>query len=365
MKKFFYPLLLLTAMTFTFTSCDDDDDDFAVCPADSPFACGTFVLNEGNMSDGNGTLTFIGNDGSVVDSAYYKVNGTFLGNASEDLWIEDGKVYIISQNGAVNGGDGLLVVADAKTLKKQAAYNAELAEISRQWPSHIAVEDHKAYIRANDGIHLFDLNTHQLKFIAGTEGAAKNRMVEIDDEIYAIAGNKILVINGDVVVRTIQMEGQISGILETEDDRLWVACTTTPAQICLVNAKQGTIAAKHEITESGVGAGWGSTPGISAKGDYIYFSDATTKIYRHIFSENKTELMVDVADHVENANIVYNTLGVHPVTGEVFFNTIKGYGMDYLTNDITVFNFNQQEAPVANYKNHTAFPAGFFFTQGF
>ena len=366
MKKFFYPLLLLTAMAFTFTSCsDDDDDDFAVCPTDSPFACGTFVLNEGNMSDGNGTLTFIGNDGVVLDSAYYKVNGTFLGNASEDLWIEDDMLYVISQNGAINGGDGMLVVADAKTLKKQVAFNEELAELGSQWPSHIAVDDNLAYIRANNGISLFNLSTHELKFIEGTEGAAKNRMVEINDEIYAIAGDKILVMNGGVLTRSIQMEGKISGILETDDDNLWVACTTTPAQICLVNAKQGTVMDKHEITESGVSGGWGSTPSISAKGDYIYFSNATTKIYRHIFSENKTELMADVADYIENAKVVYNNLGVHPQTGEVYFNTIKGYGTDYLTNDISVFNFSKQQAPVANYKNHTAFPAGFFFTQSF
>ena len=60
---------------------------------------GVFVLNEGNMTSENGFLTFISSKGEVTDSAYYKANGSSLGNVTQSLFIADKKMYIISQNG--------------------------------------------------------------------------------------------------------------------------------------------------------------------------------------------------------------------------------------------------------------------------
>lgn len=38
---------------------------------------------------------------------------------------------------------------------------------------------------------------------------------------------------------------------------------------------------------------------------------------------------------MEDAGIYYNSLGVDPVSGEVYFATLKGYA-DYKTNDIAI-----------------------------
>jgi hypothetical protein len=114
-----------------------------------------------------------------------------------------------------------------------------------------------------------------------------------------------------------------------------------------------------------VSAGFAATPGITAKGDTLYFSGAGTKIYRHIFSMGSTAFMVNAKTMVENANIVYNNIAVHPLTGEVYLNTIKGYGWDFLVNNISVFNFSNKATLSANYKNYTNFPAGIFFTYSF
>ena len=85
-----------------------------------------------------------------------------------------------------------------------------------------------------------------------------------------------------------------------------------------------------------------------------------------MFSTGETTLMVDAKEMVENVGIVYNTVAVHPETGEVYFNTIKGYGQDYLINNISVFRFDSDEARLeVNYENYTRFPAGTFFTYNF
>lgn len=325
---------------------------------------GTFILNEGNMTSENGSLIFISPKGVVTDSAFFKVNKTPLGNVTQDLFIANNKIYIIAQNGNRMGGD-MLVVANAETLVKEAAFNEELDK-TLSWPTHIAVVGtNNVYIRDNKGVYLFNTDTKALKFVEGTEGADKNRMAVVGNKVFVPAGDKVFAIQGEKV-DVIKMAGNVSGVLKASDGNLWISCTTKPAQIAKVNPSNYAIIKSNEIAEAKVGAGWGATPGISAIGDTLYFSNASTKIYRHIFTTGKTDFMVDVKDKIENAGIVYNNLAVHPKTGQVFFNTIKGYGWDFLINDISVWKFGDT-APVlkADYKNHTHFPAGIFFTDSF
>lgn len=123
---------------------------------------------------------------------------------------------------------------------------------------------------------------------------------------------------------------------------------------------------KHTLTAGGVASGWGATPGITAKGDEIYFCNNSSTIYRHTFSSNTTETLGDVKSNIANWGMIYNMPAVHPVTGEYYYNTILGYGWSFLTNDISVYDLGSGTPKmVADYRNYTHFPAGIFFTAGF
>lgn len=335
-----------------------------VCAVDYSDPDGTFVLNEGNMSSEDGSIIYIAPTGKVIDRAYWRMNGTTLGNTTQDLFIAGDKMYVIAQNGNRDGGDGTLVVADAGTLKRTAAYNDELSGLS--WPTHIAVVGKTAYIRDNKGVSAFDLDTKALTFVEGTTGALKNRMAVVGDKVFVPASKSVLAIRNGAVVQTVAFTGAVSGVVKSDDGNLWVSCTTSPAQISKVSAADYSIVQTNTLGDQKVGAGWGASPAISAKGDEIYFSNATSKICRHTFSTNQTEYLTDVKDHISNVGVVYNNLAVHPRTGEVYFNSIKGYGLDFLTNDITVFDFSAAIPLLKHdYKDYTHFPAGFFFTAGF
>ncbi|RPD39467.1 DUF5074 domain-containing protein [Chitinophaga barathri] len=333
---------------------------------------GTFVLNEGNMTTENGTLTFISPRGVVTDSAYFKANGTELGNTTQDLYIHNNRVYIISQNGKTNAvgnsfnNDGLLVVANAETLKKVAAYNDELAALS--WPTHVAVlNEENVIIRDNNGLSRFNTVTKALTFIKGSEYADKLTMAVSNNKVFASAGSKVYVVelNKDTITYALNMKASVSGVVKASDGNIWVSTTGSPNKISKINYRDYSVIKANDIAIGSLSAGWGATSGITAKGDTLYFSGAGTKIYRHIFSMGSTEFMVDAKTMVENANIVYNNIAVHPVTGEVYLNTIKGYGMDFLKNSIAVFNFNNGTTVSANYKDYTNFPAGIFFTYSY
>ena len=268
--------------------------------------------------------------------------------------------------------DGLLIVANSETLQKVASYTDELSNLS--WPSHVAVldEDH-IFIRDNNGVNRFSSSTEELKLISNTRGAAKNRMVVTNDKVFFYVGKNLRVIerNSDDVSITIDMGATISGIEKSKDGNVWVATTGSPGKISKVNSSDYTIIRSNEISIGTVAGGMFATPSITTKGDTIYYGGSSLNIYRHIFSTGESKEMINKAELqnlVADAKMVYNSMAVHPVTGKVYLNTIKGYGWDFMVNNISVFDFDNAEASSVldtNYTNYTSFPAGIFFPYNF
>lgn len=358
------------AVTLTAKNADGEVKSTINLKVFGKFRDGTFILNEGSAFQENSSLSFISPKGIITDSVYFKVNGTELGNVSQDLFIGGGKIYFIAQNGKSDLGnhpnDGKLIIADAETLKKEAAFDEELSILS--WPTHIAVLGNEAFIRDNNGIYSFNTSTKKIQLIENTDGALKNRMAVAENKIFVPAKKSILVLEAgkQEISHKIELDATVSGVIKTSDNNIYVSTTGTPNKIIKINTKDYSVIKENEITEGKVGSGWGASPGISAKGDTIYYGNTSTKIYRHIFSTGISEYMIDAKDYVEDTGMAYNNLAVHPITGEVYQTTIKGYGMNFLINNISVFNLSQSKPKLAvNYKNHTHFPAGIFFTHDF
>lgn len=327
---------------------------------------GTFILNEGYNAASTSTLIFISPKGNIIDSAYYKANGTLLSLNSQDLCIANQKMYIISQK---NEEADQLVVANAETLKKVAGYKTEL-EGKVSSPTHIAVlGDDDIYLRDNDGIQLFHPSTGTVSLIEGSERARKNTMAVVDGKLFASVDKKVVVIEKgkSAVSGSIEFDAPVRGVVKSSDGNLWVSTST--GKISKVDVKDYTILKTNELPAEAVAtqsASFAATPCITAKGDTLYMSGTATKIYRHIFSLNQTELMVDASTLVENSNTVYNTIAVNPLSGEVYLNTVKGWGDSRLVNHISVFDFSGTEPKLsANYEGYTNYPAGTFFTYNF
>lgn len=328
---------------------------------------GTFVLSEGSMPrDEAGLLTFIDEKGRVTEDAYGKENGGELGKACQDIFIHNRKMYIVAQNGGNDGG--FLTVLNAETLKQEKAYQEELSSLSL--PTHVAVlGDDEIYLRDNSGIHVFHPSTGETATIEGTSRARKNTMAVAQGKVFAAVGKNVVVIEqgASAVSQTIAFTGTVSGVIKSSDGNLWVS--TNDKKISKVDAATGDIMQTNDLGDIPSGviySNWAAAPNITAKGDTLYMSGVTTTIYRHIFSTGETTLMVDAKEYVEDCGIVYNTCAVHPLTGEVVLNSIKGYDPDYLTNHITFFDFSGDTPSVsADYAGYTRYPAGTFFTYNF
>lgn len=327
---------------------------------------GTFVLSENSS-----LLTFISPEGRVTGDAYTDVNGTKLGSVNQDIFIYNHKMYIVSQNG---GNDGYLVITNAETLKKEKGFQDELKG-KVTMPTHVAVlGDDDIYLNDQSargkGVKLFHPSTGEVTTIEGTSKTLKKTMAVANGKLFVAADNQLLVIEKgkNAITTSIEFEKRISGVIKSSDKNVWVA--DEGGNISKVDAQSFAILQTNELSDEGakkaIGSSVAASPSITAKGDTLYMSGLSSKIYRHIFSTEETKLMVDAKDYVENVGIIYNTCAVHPLSGEVYLNSIKGYGLDYLINNISVFDFSGNEPKLsANYKDYTAFPAGTFFTYNF
>ena len=340
---------------------------------------GTFVLNEGNMTTENGSLTYITPEGYVIADAYKAVNGTELGNVAQDMAFCNGKIYVIAQNGDLNAvgtkfeNDGMLVVMDAKTLKKEAALSkTELADLD--WPTHIAVlDDQHIYIRDNAMVRRLDLTTKTLHPVSGTNNAPKSQFLVIGGKVYTYKGGALpglVEISADndaakSILFPFKLTYQINSVLgmkAADNGEFWVMGfgfgKTFIGKFDPTTKKmtQKLIGVKPFVGASGVT--------FANKGNKLYYADGTT-IYCLNFDaaegEEAESVVTDLNNIDVNAGMLYNGISAHPVTGLVYINTIKGFAQ-FTQNQIWAFDFDANaEEPVAKYENYTHFPAGFFF----
>lgn len=348
---------------------------------------GALVLNEGNMTSENGSLLYITPEGYMINNAYKRVNGTELGNVPQDMYRYDGKLYIISQNGNGNAtgaefeNDGMLIVADARSLKKSRNFLKE--EFSQlDWPTHIAVIDEQhIYIRDNRGVWRLNMEDLSLTFIEGTESAPKAPFAVVGGKVYTYY-NRSFNMTGlleitpgndratDISVPFYSLYG-ITGIAPADNDCLWIMSSKFGGEISmnLYDPSAGNDGKLKRNYISELPSEGSSGRSFTAQGNTIYYASGTA-IYRLVFNPDaktgskdpQDEMLVDLSYLDDNAAILYNGLGVNPTTGYVYANTLKGVGPFYTTNQIWVFNFSDNvNAPLFKFENYTRFPAGFFF----
>lgn len=330
---------------------------------------GTFVLNEGNMTSESGSLIFIDKDGNIFDDVYQEENGISLGSVAQDLFISDNKIYIVTQNGR---NDGFISVANAETMKRIDSYT----NLPLSWSSHIAVISDSVFVRDNKGVHRISPITKSSMLIKGTKGAEKTRMAVVDDKLYVAAKKNVLIIDNksDSIVGNIEFPFNVHAISKSADNKLFVSITgnqiasaARATKIVKINPSDDKIIQENELTLDG--AQFQRNANLSAKGDTLYIQGAGTSLLRHVFTTNETVEMCKIMEYADDAGMYYNAPAVHPTTGEVYANTIKGFGMSYLINNITVLDFSRKmengKYVVRNYKDHTRFPAGIYFTANY
>lgn len=222
-------------------------------PLADSYQNGTFWLNEDWFGHSNGSINYIADNGEMKYHVYESQNKYESFGCTSQYGIIHGDKLIVMSKQATDGGDprkggGRVVVADAKTLKKLAAFDYIGADTDGDGNGDgdgracVGVSENKVYLGSTAGIQVLDTRTLTLGGMVDGIASGENKyngqigdMVAIGKYAFAIqqgVGVYVIDIATDKVVKTFPVEsndasgmGYPQGITVTADGNVWVATT--------------------------------------------------------------------------------------------------------------------------------------------
>ena len=227
------------AKTFTVKVVEQDRT-----PLENGYTDGTLVLNEEWYGHTNGGMNYITPEGEMMYQVYERENpGMSFGCTSQYATIWADKLIAISKQ-AVDAGDplpggGRVVVADAKTLKRQGSINDLMfgdETKSADGRAVVGATPDKVYVGTSNGIYIVDINeikvTGKITTFdeSGSTGADLysgqiGDMVHAGKYVFGIkqaTGAFAIDTETDQVIKTYP-ETTVQGITQSADGNVWVA----------------------------------------------------------------------------------------------------------------------------------------------
>ena len=228
MKKNVFWLGLALCAGFVMTSCDDDDDlgnggvkDLADDqPAAKVEAAGFYMVNEGHGKE-DGSVNYFKKSGAGYTATYraYRAanDGEKLGTTTQFGTIWGDNLFLMTKQG------NRLVVADAKTLKKKAAFQ-DLGGDARMF---LGVTDKKGYVGTNAGIRVFDIARLQLgSAIADIPAEEIGNMCLSAGKVFAVSRKGLYILDAQTD-KLIEKKAQagLGTVICGQDGTVWVSAS--------------------------------------------------------------------------------------------------------------------------------------------
>ena len=385
---------------------------------------GTFVLIEGNMTSENGTIVYFDQHMRYHEKVYEEINDNEIGNVLQDMYLANGKIYFITQNGKTSSmgttfnGDGRFVVCDAHTMKRLVARDmpfyanidtstgaTQSSKSTLCWPQHIVVvSPEKAYIQystadneSHSGIRIVDLQTNIIRTsdIPGTfgvftkTGATKARMIFSRGKVFAGRGNSVIVLDPatDAVIKTVTYENrQVKDLAKGYDGKIYAIFTgeftgnsgmtgaasfTKPAMIVALDAN-GEVVSETNLPEQIELRTGTASPTVqmcaSFTQPHLYFIGkqdfSAYEAMRYNYETGRVNWdYITAALDAESSggSIIYGYMGVHPTTEQLWVGKSS-----YTNSRIHVYDVSRSDAlEFSSFYQKKASPAGVDFAYRF
>lgn len=365
---------------------------------------GVIILNQGARVKQNSSITYIAPDGTIEENVYRKVNGTAFGNEAQDLYMYNGKIYLLS-NGIYSPdgetGDGVLVIADAVTLKREKVYQLNDLRFHRPEGSldpdemmalntpfdNIAVLDEKnIFFSEGQGTFRFDSTTGDVYIIEGAyhfgnqgntvENVASTRgIIRVGDCLYCGGGGfwettRLLEFSKGMneVSRVLpDLKGDfISGICQTGEREILLATCGRSGEkksyLYFVDLDKWEITQEKQIAED-ISAEFFNTSGIALAGRYLYYAAGGTTVRRLSLDTWKATDYINAKQDAPDGNYLNCNVTVDPSTQYLYI----ALSDDYSETEIPTHNYLliydcSGETPklVKKIENQTSYPIGIF-----
>lgn len=365
---------------------------------------GVIILNQGARVSQNSSITYIAPDGTIEENVYRKINGTPFGNEAQDLYMYNGKIYLLS-NGiySPNGeaSDGVLVIADAVTLKREKAYKMSDLKFHRPEGSldpnemmpfntpfeNIAVLDEKnIFFSEGQGVFRFDSTTGDIYIVEGAyhfgnqgntvECVAITRgILRVGDCLYCGGGGfwestRLLEFSKGMnkVSRVLpDLKGEfISGICQTGEREIMLATCGRGGEkksyLYFVDLDKWEITKEKQIAED-ISAEFFNTSGIALAGNYLYYAAGGTTVRRLSLDTWQATDYIDAKQDAPDGKYLNCNVITDPSNQYLYI----ALSDDYSESDIPTHNYLliydcSGETPklIKKIENQTSYPIGVF-----
>lgn len=281
----------------------------------TPVGHGVFIVNEGNFTYGNASLSLYDTENkSVENEVFIRANGIKLGDVAQSMTIRGDKGYIVVNN------SGIIFIINTDTYK----ITGEMRGFTS--PRHIHfLSDEKAYVTDlyQAGITIVNPLTRKITGYIDTNGhKSTEQIMQSGKHVFVNCwsyDNTVLVIDTetDKITAEIEVGMQPASMALDKYGKLWVLCTggyegMPEGKERAVLYRINTVSME---TERRLYFGPGDTPRdlcINGTGDILYFINGA--VWRMEVGDES----LPWEPFVEERPTIYHSVAVDPAGGDIY-----------------------------------------------
>jgi DNA-binding beta-propeller fold protein YncE len=278
---------------------------------------GVFLINEGNFTAGNGSLSFYSYDSlKIYNDLFEKVNGRPLGDVPNSIELKNDLAYIIVNN------SGKIEVIKKSTLESVKTISGLIS------PRNIAfASSAKAYVTSmySDSLVVIDLNSNTISGYINIRRSSESIVIAGDKAFAAnwVGGSEVMVINttSDEVVDSITVGVEPESMVLDKNGILWVLCNGGWARENYAEL-DGLNTSTDEVVKKIVFPSKQESPSclkINGSGDTLYYLATGVRRMSITASVLPSDSFIPESGHY------FYKLGINPVSTDIFVTDAVDY----------------------------------------
>jgi hypothetical protein len=287
---------------------------------------GAFILNEGNFTWGNGSLSFYSYDSAkIYNHVFLKINERPLGDVPNSMKIFGDKAFIVVNN------SGKIEVVSKNSIRSVKTITG------LESPRNIGfVNSTKAYVSSlySDSVAIINLNDYSVSGYINIRRSSES--IEITGgKAYVsnwLGGREIIVINtsNDRIIDSIEVAVEPESMVLDKNKILWVLCNggyarENFAEIISINTQTDKVERRFQFPSKSDSP---SCLQIDGDGDILYFLEKGVK------RMNITSLILPDIPFIMESDHFFYKICINPDNGDIFLTdavdyTQKGYVLLY------------------------------------
>ena len=278
---------------------------------------GVFILNEGNFTWGNGSISFYSYDSSkIYNNLFFNINGRPLGDVPNAMGINGEIAYIVVNN------SGKIEVVSSSTLESISTINGLIS------PRNIAIVDNrKAYVTSiySDSVTIVDLPDNVISGYINLRRSSESIVISGNRAFISnwLGGSEVMVVNTDnnEVIDSIEVGVEPESMVIDKNNMLWVLCNggwarENFAELLAINTSSNQIAKKMEFPSKLASP---SCLRIDAAGETLYFLESGLKRMNIDDDVLPSDPLIAESDHC------YYKIGISPFNNDIFITDAVDY----------------------------------------